>query len=208
MASKRSSTSLSGLAVPAGGRANRSRFVILGILSIRPCSGYDIQKAIQHSTAFFWNESAGQIYPALQALEASGEVRRKEDVGTARARAVYSITAAGRRAFDAWIRQPFQPAVERNEMLLKVFFGRLAEPAVTRAHVLQAQAEAHAYLATMQAIELQLQEQLPKPVDRVHVEATVRLGKRVAQAHLEWCDEVLASLDKAFPVKAPASRKR
>src|SRR5260221_14788803 len=49
---------------------SRTKYTILGMLTIAPMSGYEIKKAIQRSTAFFWSESEGQIYPALaQCLE-------------------------------------------------------------------------------------------------------------------------------------------
>ncbi|MEW5852099.1 MAG: PadR family transcriptional regulator [Myxococcota bacterium] len=182
----------------AASRTNRSQFVILGILSIRPASGYDIQKAIQSSTSFFWTESYGQIYPTLERLLEQGLVRARKDVGSGRRRTTYSITAEGRRAFDAWIRAPYQPTVERNELLLKVFFGRLAEPAVTAAHLRRARQEAEVYLHTLQGIAEQLKKLLPTRKERIHTAATVKLGIAAARAQMAWCDEVLSELEEEF----------
>ena len=47
-------------------------FALLGLLSIEPMSGYDIRQNFQESLNFFWNESYGQIYPALKRLLARG----------------------------------------------------------------------------------------------------------------------------------------
>ena len=49
-------------------RDDTSRYAVLGMLSIRPMSGYDIKQAIGESVVHFWDESYGRIYPSLQRL--------------------------------------------------------------------------------------------------------------------------------------------
>jgi len=51
---------------------NKTRFAVLGLLSIRPMSGYDLKQVIESSTRNFWSESYGQIYPVLRELTAGG----------------------------------------------------------------------------------------------------------------------------------------
>src|SRR2546422_4002758 len=58
-------------------RANTSRYAILGVLSRRPMSGYDVKKLIERSIAHFWSESYGQIYPILNRLAAEGLAERR-----------------------------------------------------------------------------------------------------------------------------------
>ena len=43
--------------------------VILGMLKLGVRTGYDIKKAIDLSTQFFWGASYGQIYPDSSACE-------------------------------------------------------------------------------------------------------------------------------------------
>ena len=45
-------------------------YVILGMLSWRPMSGYEIKALVDRSTRFFWAASYGQIYPELRKLSA------------------------------------------------------------------------------------------------------------------------------------------
>src|SRR5439155_265174 len=59
-------------------RANTSRYAILGVLSRRAMSGYDVKKLIERSIAHFWNESHAQIYPILNPLPARLEPVRSE----------------------------------------------------------------------------------------------------------------------------------
>ena len=48
----------------------KSKYAILGMLSIEPMSGYDIKKEIEENISNFWTESYGQIYPVLKSLVA------------------------------------------------------------------------------------------------------------------------------------------
>jgi DNA-binding PadR family transcriptional regulator len=132
---------------------SRTAYVILGMLSIEPNkSGYDIRKAIESSVGYFWRESYGQIYPALKRLTAEGLIRsdqpNKRD-SAARHRQKYSLTAAGRAEFQRWLALPFHNDPPRNEFLLKLFFGREADPGVTAAHVRALNDRNRIILATM-----------------------------------------------------------
>jgi DNA-binding PadR family transcriptional regulator len=91
-------------------------------------SGYDIRKESEQSIGYFWNESYGQIYPALRDLKAQGLIRRRPGKSTgSRDRQVYEITERGREALAAWRTEPPRDMPLRNELLLKLFFGRAGE---------------------------------------------------------------------------------
>ena len=53
-------------------KEKRSKYAILGILSLGSMSGYDIKKMFEKSIGNFWSESYGQIYPLLKALVDEG----------------------------------------------------------------------------------------------------------------------------------------
>jgi PadR family transcriptional regulator AphA len=100
--------------------------VILGMLALGARTGYDVKRAIDLSTKFFWNASYGQIYPELHRLEERGLVAAKADPKGGRQRTSYTLTAAGRKALRDWLRDHDQLAFEtRDEGLLKLFFGDL-----------------------------------------------------------------------------------
>jgi len=102
--------------------------VILGLLSSKPRTGYDIKQATDRSTRFFWGASYGQIYPELRRLEAAGLVRSREEPRGEVPRRVYRLTAAGRRAFESWLAEPGDQYEVRDEGLLKLFFGEAMPP--------------------------------------------------------------------------------
>src|SRR5215469_4692552 len=110
---------------------------LLGLLSLGSMSGYDIRALVSWSIGHFWSESYGQIYPALKRLAALGLVEKKTERTKGRPdRHVYSLTRQGQVQLKEWLRLPPVEEVQRNELLLKLFFGRHTGVDVSRAHVL------------------------------------------------------------------------
>ena len=74
---------------------------MLGLLSLGPLTGYQMRQLMQESTANFWRESYGRIYPALQQMQKAGlvevEALKTSDPRAKgpKARKVYRMTAAG-----------------------------------------------------------------------------------------------------------------
>jgi DNA-binding PadR family transcriptional regulator len=102
---------------------------ILGALSLRPMSGYDIRKFVQQHLGYFWKESYGQIYPMLKRMQSQGlvQVRVERQSGKPN-RQVYSLAAAGNKEFEKWLAERPAPPSPRNELLLKIFFGHRGRP--------------------------------------------------------------------------------
>lgn len=98
-------------------------YVILGMVSKEPRSGYEIKALVDNSTRFFWAASYGQIYPELKRLSEAGLVVGSERPTGGRKRTVYEITADGEAELRAWLRQPPQVFETRDEGLLKLFFA-------------------------------------------------------------------------------------
>lgn len=114
-----------------------SRFLILGMLSHMPLTGYQIRKWIGHEYRYFWQASFGQIYPTLKELVNKGlaECAGAAKSTNGRGQIEYSITDAGRQALREWLHK--KPEVEklRYEILLKISFGDQTEPEVLLKHL-------------------------------------------------------------------------
>jgi len=97
------------------------RYIILGLLSIEPMSGYEIKKWVDMSFHYFWDISYGQIYPTLRDLETSGLVTMNvnQQVGTP-AKKIYTITGEGLQILKTWLEKPEE---KEFEILIKLFFG-------------------------------------------------------------------------------------
>ena len=97
--------------------------VVLGLLALRPRSGYDIKTVVDRSTRFFWAASYGQIYPELKRLEAEGLIEGEDASNGNRGRRVYELTDAGHEALRDWLLGPDVMIELRDESLLRLFFA-------------------------------------------------------------------------------------
>jgi PadR family transcriptional regulator, regulatory protein AphA len=104
-------------------------YVILGMVSREPRSGYEIKALVDNTTRFFWAASYGQIYPELKRLSEAELVEGVEAPRGERKRTVYAITPAGEAELKDWLRRPPETVEMREEGLLKLFFSGVLDPA-------------------------------------------------------------------------------
>jgi PadR family transcriptional regulator AphA len=176
-------------------RQNKSRYAVLGFLSWQPGSGYDIRRAISESVGNFWNESYGQIYPALRELEHEGFAQRAVEKTAGKPdRHVYTITEAGRRELRRWLDQPCDPHIYRVEVLIKLFFGKQVGIETNFAHLVRYRTEHEGLIARYEAIREHLVRDHRDDPRLPFWLLTVECGLRVGRAYLEWCDDATKEL--------------
>lgn len=113
---------------PAGQRRTSLRFAILGLLTRRPATGYDIKRDFDRTIGYAWNAHDSQIYPELRRLEADGLIRPEATRPDGRRRRTYRVTIAGRKKLRAWLAEPADRGFQRDEFLLRLFFLQLLTP--------------------------------------------------------------------------------
>ncbi len=173
-------------------KSNKTEYALLVILSIEPMSCYDIRSYVQQSIGFFWQESYGQIYPALRQLTASKLVaKRKAQTSRGPARYVYSITKAGRRKFANWLAAEPEPEKVRNELLLKLYFGTMGNPTDHIRHLESLLASQNDRLKQFAQIEKHVLRQYEGVPDYPYWRSTLRFGQHVTRARVRWCQETL-----------------
>ncbi len=187
-------------------RVNKTDFVILGLLSFGPRSGYDIRKEVRESTGHFWSESYGQIYPALRRLLRAGLVRRREAAAGARRRHVYELAPGGRQALVRWLRAPLDPEPVRRELLLKLFFGAAVSPETLAGHVRAYRERVRSLKETVERIERVLAEEAGGDPSLPYWRMTLRHGAHASRAFEAWCDETLRDLERLAAPRARAGR--
>ena len=169
--------------------------VLLGLLTIESMSGYDLGVTIRSSVGHFWNESYGQIYPNLKKLEAGGFVTSKTERQKGKPdRNIYFITKIGRDRLAKWLAVPPQPEIPRNELLLKLFFGARASPAVLIGYLERMLECETAVLKELTGIEVEIANNQQYP-DAPYWKMAARFGQFELQAHIRWAEETLAELN-------------
>lgn len=97
--------------------------ILLGFLSRQPLTGYELKKRFSISFSFFSGASYGSIYPALKKMTREGLVTQQIAIQDgAPNRKVYSITAAGKKAFLEALAAPFHWEMPKNAFLTRLFF--------------------------------------------------------------------------------------
>jgi len=80
---------------------------ILGLVSQRPLTGYDVRKVFATTPMGHFSSSPGAIYPALKRIEDAGWVRGRAGQGkTHRQRMLYEITPHGLEVLKQHLSQP------------------------------------------------------------------------------------------------------
>lgn len=175
-------------------RKNKSRYALLGVLSLSPGSGYDIKKFCDVSIAHFWNENYGHIYPVLKQLYQEGlvEVMAEQNEGRP-TRQIYSITEAGRRELEQWLADPVEDVPERNELLLKLFFGSQLPLEDTLSKLEQEKEKQQVRLAQYEEVAAVLRPAKGMPGAPFWL-ASVSWGLHHAKSKIAWCDESIEML--------------
>ena len=177
-------------------RENTSKYAILGMLTFGPRSGYDLRREIEASISHFWSESYGQVYPVLRDLVAAGLATVTVEPGDGRPdRKVYTITNDGLNVFRHWLKRPAPASPNRNELLLKLFFGRQVSNQDLMAVVQQYRDQWAAGVAEWEAIAGSIQQTAStEDLDSRDRLFTLRYGELIGRATIAWADEVLATL--------------
>jgi PadR family transcriptional regulator AphA len=167
-------------------RLSGTALVVLGLLALRPRSGYEIKQTIDKTTRFFWNASYGQIYPELRRLAAAGLVEGKAAPRGGRARTVYALTEEGRRRLEEWLGEPDFRVDIRDEGLLKLFFADLL-PGETALGLLRVRRAAHERILEQLR---QIESGPPFVGGRAYPDVVLSYGIGFHSWAVGWCDEM------------------
>lgn len=168
---------------------SNTAYVILGMLSWRPMSGYEIKSLVDKSTRFFWAASYGQIYPELRKLSAAGLIEGKAEPRGGRRRNVYRLTRAGRRELEAWLAVDAGVFEARDEGLLKLFFAAAGGTEAAMRALDAKRREHERVLARLEEVEATA----PPEGFAYHV---LRYGIECSRWEAEWCKRTMRELEK------------
>lgn len=165
--------------------------LILGLLDLKPMTGYDLKKTFDGTVAHFWSADQAQIYRTLARLERDGLVAVRVIPQPGKPdRREHRLTDEGRASLAAWLRSPLPEEKPRELFLGRLFLvGRENDPDLVRALLAERRDAARRLLATLEDIPVadgDLSARLRS--------ATLRKGILEVQAELTWLDEVEAAL--------------
>ena len=165
---------------------------MLGLLSFRERSGYELKQAAESGIGYVWRAAKTQVYAVLPRLVEGGYASSQKVVQERLPdKSVYRITDRGLEVLRDWLEEPVDdPDPTRSAFMLKVFLGRLMSPDALIAHVQQRRDESEEAVRTYLEIEEEIRD---SPINHYGY-ITLRWGLRHQQAWIDWCDEILAEL--------------
>ncbi len=166
------------------------RYLILGLLSECPMTGYEIKKRVCETMGMIASPSFGAVYPILHRLlrESAVTMDVVEQEGRP-AKKVYSITRRGRRDFELWLREPAAADQVRREFLLKVLLARNLEPEPLNEHLQRRREETE---ALCDALEM-MYAQPDRHINGAHA-WVIDYAREMCRAELHWLDRVERAL--------------
>lgn len=176
-------------------KPNKTKFAILGLLSIKPLSGYEIRGHIKNSLTHFWAESNGQIYPALNLLMKENLIILLDKSNSEKkASNTYAITKLGLKELKNWLKkEDDEKSVHRDENLLKLFFGKNLTKKNSIQRLKNREQKLLKKLDEYFSILKEIQKKSSSP-HYIYWDITLKNGISSVQAEINWCKESVKTL--------------
>lgn len=176
-------------------RDSRTRFALMGLLTIGPMTGYEMRKFIEKTISHFWRESFGNIYPILRRLRSEGLVSCKTQRRSGRpGRQVYRLTSKGRTLFRSWLIEPTAREQIKSELLLKLFFGSHMPLDSMEKQLRDYERQQQELLRVYKDARTDLVSAGEADHGRMFWMMTLRRGELLTRARLRWSRECLKTI--------------
>jgi len=175
---------------------------LLGLLSHRPMTGYDLKRIFDDPMEFFWAAQMSQIYRELNKLEKKGLVKSEVETQEKRPdRKVYQVTKEGKETFLNWLNQfPDQLSeARRSRFLMRIFFSsriKLDELAFQIKRYKKEKEEGLRYLNKVEQWIKDYSREEKFKDDTFYWHLIVKKEYKNIAAGMEWADECLELIEQ------------
>ena len=182
---------------------NPTAYVILGMVSQEPRSGYEIKAAGRRHDSVLLGGQLRADLPGAETTLRGGAGDGVDASGGERKRTVYAITADGEKELKAWLRKPPETSEMREEGLLKLFFAGVLPPEEA-VETLRAMRERRLDLAA------RLRDMEPKALEKDDPFPLVVLGAGIEfnEWFADWCERMERQLLDSGATAADTATER
>jgi PadR family transcriptional regulator, regulatory protein AphA len=176
---------------------NKTRYVILGLLSEEKLTGYEIKRIVDVRLSFFWNESFGQIYPQLKRLTSEGLIIVSEELKNSNIKESkkYEITDKGREALQEWLKAPVEKELIRYEILLKLYFSNAVSSKIMLEHVKEFEVNHRKQQKLFDKYKSQLKQDIDVHSNHRQILMVLSFGQKMWNSYAQWCEDTIKSLE-------------
>ena len=177
------------------------KHVLLGLLSLKPSSGYSLHK-------FFFEPGRPmlpQIYRALNDMYAEGFVDfDRVEQKKLPARNVFRVTPAGRAELEKWVEGPSSVPPFREAIMQRVWFGSVAKnegiTANIKAYIEKKKEEIEYYHNKGRELsEKSLKRGYGGPLDKFYRNLAFDYIQRRGKVELEWAEDAIRQIANLNP---------
>ncbi|MET0838414.1 MAG: PadR family transcriptional regulator [Marmoricola sp.] len=175
-------------------------YAVLGLLSVRSWTTYELAKQVQRSLNWFWPRAERKLYDEPKQLAARGYAVATERYTGKRRSREYAITDEGRAALAQWLGEPPAPRTLEFEGMVKVFFADAGDLDQLRGTLRGIVAEAEERVTAIAALAA---EGTPFPA-RNHISAlTLPLALEQETGVLRWSRWALEQVETWTDTRDP-----
>ena len=169
---------------------------IVGLISQRPMTGYDVRKVFTTTPMGHFSSSPGAIYPALQRLEEAGLIKGTvEGRDTLRPKCVYTLIEKGKEALKKRLEKPVtQDDIiwHMDDLVLRFsFMGDILGREKTLQYLKELLMHVENYIPSLQE-HLNAAREAESPYGAFAMEH----GMEVYQAYARWAKHVIDQLQR------------
>lgn len=166
-------------------------YVVLALVGRGGAGPHDLVQMMRAQGGLYWAASESHWYSEPKRLERLGYLRSRKVPGQTTPRTKYELTAAGRAAVRAWLKEPSALPRIQNEAVVRLLAADLGDDEDVLASLVGLEREIAATRVLLVAA-LERAETLP------HRERSLRLVHRLGELQLDayeqWLDEVRSVL--------------
>ncbi|MBF0579095.1 PadR family transcriptional regulator [Erysipelotrichaceae bacterium RD49] len=181
------------------------KYGIMGLLSYRDLSGYEIVETFRNSLIFFWKATTSQVYRELKKLEEDGWAQKTVVSQSSRPdKNVFHLTEDGKEALQKWLQTP-PPDANKNPMLMKVFFFAQNPPLENLKFFNQVAQESKQAQQILQVVPniVDRYENTGSAQDAMYWKMTLDFGFRYQKMLQEWADACMATIEESLKEEKP-----
>ena len=177
------------------------QFALLGLVSQKPRSGYELIKVFRDTPMAHYSDSPGAIYPALARMESAGLLRGKtERIHQLRPRRKFEPTERGADELARWLRQGASQedvALRLDEVMLRfAFMDAHLSAAECRAFLEELQKSLAAHLRDLKEYVRSVEAQVSR-----HGLLALEGGIMGCETQLRWARRALAGYDNKLTLR-------
>jgi|GEM_PF-693249 len=167
-------------------------FVLAYVQKHQPITPYAVRMMIEKNLSTTFSSSAGSIYPLMRRLEKRGLMKSVASARGKRKHVEYSVTPAGKKAVQDWVRPPYDEGDlwPTDGLRERFHYLNLLSRDEQRAWIESARAELEAGMERLKT--------LPEPPEgfETHIALVRSNVRRINKARLAWLKEVEDHLDQ------------